>query len=119
VAEYLGVSVRNWVGLAVVSVALGLGLAVSGVLPQPSDCELLYVEPSGPEPSVTVWHSHWVCSGDAVTLEYVPAPESQWICGAVWEEGRWMEASCDSEAELAGRLAQIRAERSGGRGWSE
>jgi hypothetical protein len=120
VAEYLGVPVRNWVGLAVVSVALGLGLAVSGLLPQPqqsSECELLYVEPSGPEPSVTVWHSHWDCSGDAVTLEYVPA--LQWECGAVWEEGRWLEAACESEEELAGRLAQIRAERSGERSWSE
>jgi hypothetical protein len=38
VAEYLGVPVRNWVGLAVVSVALGLGLAVSGALPEPTEC---------------------------------------------------------------------------------
>jgi hypothetical protein len=115
--EYLGVPIRNWVGLTVVSLSLGLGLAVSGALPQPSDCELVYVEPSGPEPSVTVWHSHWDCAGEPLTLEYVPAV--QWECGAVWEEGRWLEASCDSEEALAGRLAQIRAERSGGRVWSE
>ena len=112
---YLGVSVRIWAVWAVLSMALGLGVAQSGLLPQPSECELLYVEPSGPEPSVTVWHSHWDCSGDAVTLEYVPA--LQWECGAVWEEGRWLEASCESEEELAGRLAQIRAERSGERDW--
>ena len=119
VSEYLGVPIRNWVGLTVVSLSLGLGLAVSGALPQPSDCELVYVEPSGPEPSVTVWHSHWDCGTYLLIQEYVPAPESQWECGAVWEEGRWLEASCDSEEELAGRLAQIRKERSGGRVWGE
>jgi len=119
VREYLGVRIGIWASWALISLALGLGLAVSGALPQPSDCELLYVEPSGPEPSVTVWLSHWDCGAYLLTQEYVPAPESQWECGAVWEEGRWLEASCDSEEELAGRLAQIRAERSGGRDWSE
>lgn len=114
-ATYLGVSVRLWAVWAVLSVALSAAVVSSGLLPQPSDCELLYLEPSGPEPSVTVWHSHWDCSGDAVTLEYVPA--LQWECGAVWEEGRWLEAACESEEELAGRLAQIRAERSGERNW--
>ena len=77
-SEYLGVPVRNWVGLAVVSVALGLGLAVSGALPQPSDCELLYVEPSGPEPSVTVWLSHWDCAGEWRVLEFIPADARSW-----------------------------------------
>ena len=99
-SEYLGVSVRIWLGLAVLSVALGLGLAVSGLLPQPqqsSECELLYVEPSGPEPSVTVWHSHWDCAGEWRLLEYVPAADLLWDCGAVWEEGRWVEAACESE----------------------
>ena len=115
-ATYLDVRVQSWLWLAVLSTALGLGLAVSGLLPQPqqsADCELLYVEPSGPEPSVTVWHSHWDCSGEWRLLEYVPA--LQWECGAVWEEGRWLEAACDSEEELASRLAQIRAEGSGER----
>jgi hypothetical protein len=125
VRTYLGVSVRIWALWALASLALGLGLTQSGLLGVQqrlwthSGCELLYVEPSGPEPSVTVWHSHWDCGTYLLTQEYVPAPESQWECGAVWEEGQWLEASCDSEEELAGRLAQIRKERSGGRVWGE
>ena len=74
---YLGVSVRIWAVWAVLSMALGLGVAQSGLLPQPPQC------------------------------------------GYVLEEGRWLEASCESEEELAGRLAQIRAERSAERNWSE
>ena len=112
---YLGLPVRLWIGWAVSCVALVIGLAVAGALPSPPDCELLYVEPSGPEPGVTVWHSHWDCAGAPLLLEYVPAVG--WECGAVWEEGRWIEAGCESEEELAGRLAQIRSERSGERSW--
>ena len=44
----------------------------------------------------------------------VPQPSE---CGYVLEEGVWLEASCESEEGLAGRLAQIRAERSGERSW--
>jgi hypothetical protein len=112
---YLGIRVTNWLGLAVVSLALGLGLAVSGLLPQPSECELLYVEPSGPEPGVPIWDAHWDCAGERLTQQYVT--DSPYVCGAVWEESRWIEAGCESEKELAGRLAQIRAERSGEREW--
>jgi hypothetical protein len=38
VRTYLGVSVRIWAVWAVLSVALGLWLAQSGLLPQPAQC---------------------------------------------------------------------------------
>ena len=115
---YLGIRVTNWLGLAVVSLALGLGLAHTGALPEP-ECELLYVEPSGPEPSVTVWHSHWDCAGEPLMLEYVPAADLLWDCGAVWEDGQWVEASCSTEEELESRMGSLRAERQSERSWSE
>jgi hypothetical protein len=69
--------VRLWAGWAVLSLALGLGLAMSGILPEPTDC------------------------------------------GYVLEEGQWLAAGCSSVEELEETLAQIRAERSGERSWSE
>jgi hypothetical protein len=57
--------------------ALGLGVAQSGLLPQPAEC------------------------------------------GYVMEEGVWLAAGCSSVEELEETLAQIRAERSGERNWSE
>ena len=117
-SNYLGVPVRIWAVWAAVCVALSAALVSSNVLPQPPqslECVLLSVEPSGPEPSVTVWHSHWDCGGEWRLLEYVPAPEFQWQCGAVLEEGRWLEAACESVEELEERLAVIRSEQTGGR----
>jgi hypothetical protein len=114
---YLGQSVWSWLALAVGSVAVGLALAVGGLLPSPeSGCELISEEPSGPEPEVTVWHRVWDCSGETVVEEYLA---EGWECGAVWEEGRWLEAGCSTVEELEERLESIRHSRSGLRDWEE
>ena len=76
-STYLGLPIRIWAVWAVLSMALGLGVAQSGLLPQPAEC------------------------------------------GYVMEEGQWLAAGCSSVEELEETLAQIRAERSGERNWSE
>lgn len=43
--------------------------------------------------------------------------DSQQHCGWTVEEGLAVPASCHTEEELAGRLSQIRQERSGARDW--
>lgn len=68
---------------------------------------------------------NWVAlAATALALSFALAisgalPSLGWECGAVWEEGQWLEASCSTEEELQHRLDSIRAERSGVRNWVE
>ena len=112
--SYLDVPVRVWGVWLAVCVALSAAAVSLGLFPSPPECALISQQPSGPEPSVTVWHRVWDCSGSTVVEEYLS--EELWDCGAVWEEGQWLEAGCSTVEELEERLEQIRASRSGLRG---
>lgn len=114
-STYLGAPVRVWLGWAVAAAALSGAAVGAGLTPQPPECVLISEEPSGPEPSVTVWHRIWDCSGATVVEEYLA--EELWDCGAVWEEGQWIEAGCSTVEELEERLESIRHSRSGQRDW--
>ena len=58
------------------------------------------------------------CVALVVGLAVAGALPSPPDCPPVLEEGVWLEGSCVTVEELEERLAQIRAERSGERSWS-
>ena len=79
----------------------------------PSGCVVTHVEPSGPEPDVSIWHRHISCGQTEFIQEFTDdAP-----CGFVIEEGAMIAASCSNAADLALRMETIRERKSGFRAW--
>ena len=105
----------NWVAVAAAVAVVSAGLVVSGALPSP-DCRIVSEQPTGPEPEVTVWERVWDCNGETVVQQFL---HSGWECGGVWEEGQWVESSCETAEALQARVDTLRAERSGVRNWEE
>ena len=131
-AMYLGASVWLWVWLAIGSAVVGLALSAAGILRGPDPDSLLLAEcarTNGAALTVAECSGYldWlaataVCSELEEQSDWascVEAVEAGWECGAVLEEGVWLEASCETEEELEERLEQIRASRSGDRDWED
>ena len=129
---YLGQSVWSWLALAIGSVTVGLALAVGGLLPSPDSDSVLLAECARTNgAALTVedcsTYLEWLdATADCRELESqsdwagcVEAVEAGWECGAVLEEGVWLEASCSTVEELEERLESIRHSRSGQRNWEE
>lgn len=129
---YLGLSVRVWLGWAVLSVALTVAALGSGLIPSPHSGRLLLAECARTNSAALTVEEcseylEWLeATADCRALEEqsdwadcVEAVEAGWECGAVLEEGLWLEASCSTVEGLEGRLSSIRDSRSGLRDWEE
>lgn len=128
---YLGLSVRVWLGWAVLSVALTVAALGSGLIPSPDSGRLLAECARTNGAALTVAecseYLEWLeATADCRALEEqsdwancVEAVEGGWECGYVLEGGVWLEAGCSTVEELEERLSSIRDSRSGHRDWEE
>ena len=113
-ATYLGVSVWSWLALAVGSVAVGLALAVAGLLPSPDSDSVLLAECAR-------------TNGAALTVEdcseYLEWLDATADCRELESQSDWADCVETVEAvltaEMEERLEQIRASRSGLRDWED
>lgn len=111
---YLGQSVWGWLALALGSAAVGLALAVAGLLPSPDSDSVLLDECAR-------------TNGAALTVEDCSA-YLEWLdatadCRELESQSDWADCVETVEAvltaEMEERLEQIRASRSGLRDWED